>query len=158
MSIFHAFGAVVGAAHSAIAGLASLGLPVALAIRKRDGGGTRYGSLTPSWTGTSWNGHCVLVLPDSERFVDATVARTLQTAKGVSQVTRVGGVAREINIIVDPDRLAAHGLPAAQVNNALRGVQLDVHAARAHYANNPDKPARNWGAVQLGLKNTDYFL
>lgn len=48
-------------------------LPVDLAIRNTDGGGTRYGSLTPSWTGTSWNGHCVLVLPDSERFVDATV-------------------------------------------------------------------------------------
>jgi 3-hydroxy-9,10-secoandrosta-1,3,5(10)-triene-9,17-dione monooxygenase len=35
---------------------------------------------------------------------------------------------------------------------------LDVHAARAHYANNPDKPGRNWGSVQLGLKNTDYFV
>jgi YidC/Oxa1 family membrane protein insertase len=32
MSIFQVFGAVVGAAHSAIEGLASLGLPVALAI------------------------------------------------------------------------------------------------------------------------------
>ncbi|MEV5880609.1 hypothetical protein AB0L75_41850 [Streptomyces sp. NPDC052101] len=48
-------------------------LPVDLAVQGEDGGGTRYGSLTPSWTGTSWNGHCVLVLPDSERFVDATV-------------------------------------------------------------------------------------
>jgi len=63
-------------------------------------------------------------------FVDDTVARTLQTAKGVSQVTRVGGVAREINIIVDPDRLASHGLTAAQVNNALRGVQLDAPGGR----------------------------
>jgi 3-hydroxy-9,10-secoandrosta-1,3,5(10)-triene-9,17-dione monooxygenase len=35
---------------------------------------------------------------------------------------------------------------------------LDVHAARAHYANNPDKPGRNYGAVQLGLPNQDYFL
>ncbi|MGW0828324.1 hypothetical protein [Streptomyces sp. NPDC002845] len=48
-------------------------LPVDLAIQNQDGGGMRYGSLTPSWTGTSWNGHCVLVLPDSGRFVDATV-------------------------------------------------------------------------------------
>ncbi|MGA5183036.1 hypothetical protein ACPCBF_25180 [Streptomyces pseudogriseolus] len=48
-------------------------LPVDLAVQHEDGGGTRYGSLTPSWTGTSWNGHCVLVLPDSQRFVDATV-------------------------------------------------------------------------------------
>ena len=35
---------------------------------------------------------------------------------------------------------------------------LDAHAARAHYANNPDKPARNYGGVLLGLKNQDYFL
>ncbi|MCX4500889.1 hypothetical protein OOK58_59305, partial [Streptomyces sp. NBC_01728] len=48
-------------------------LAVDLAVQDKGGGGTRYGSLTPSWTGTSWNGHCVLVLPDSERFVDATV-------------------------------------------------------------------------------------
>jgi 3-hydroxy-9,10-secoandrosta-1,3,5(10)-triene-9,17-dione monooxygenase len=35
---------------------------------------------------------------------------------------------------------------------------LDVHAARAHYANNPDKPGRNFGGVQLSLKNQDFFL
>jgi 3-hydroxy-9,10-secoandrosta-1,3,5(10)-triene-9,17-dione monooxygenase len=35
---------------------------------------------------------------------------------------------------------------------------LDVHAARAHYANNPDKPGRNLGGVMLGQKNQDYFL
>lgn len=35
---------------------------------------------------------------------------------------------------------------------------LDVHAARAHYANNPEKPGRNHGGVQLGLKNVDFFI
>lgn len=35
---------------------------------------------------------------------------------------------------------------------------LDVHAARAHYANNPEKPARNFGAVQLDMKNQDFFI
>jgi 3-hydroxy-9,10-secoandrosta-1,3,5(10)-triene-9,17-dione monooxygenase len=35
---------------------------------------------------------------------------------------------------------------------------LDCMAAGAHYANNPSKPARNWGGVQLGLKNVDYFI
>ncbi|GAA2767599.1 hypothetical protein GCM10010103_66410 [Streptomyces paradoxus] len=38
-------------------------LPVDLAVHHKDGGGTLYGSLTPSWTGASWNGQCVLVLP-----------------------------------------------------------------------------------------------
>ncbi len=63
-------------------------------------------------------------------FVDDTVSRRLQTAKGVAQVTRVGGVSREINVIVDPDRLAARGLTATQVNNALRGFQVDAPGGR----------------------------
>ena len=35
---------------------------------------------------------------------------------------------------------------------------LDAHAARAHYANNPDKPGRNFGGVQLKMRNQDYFI
>jgi 3-hydroxy-9,10-secoandrosta-1,3,5(10)-triene-9,17-dione monooxygenase len=35
---------------------------------------------------------------------------------------------------------------------------LDVHGARAHYANNPDKPGRNFGGVLLAGKNQDYFI
>jgi 3-hydroxy-9,10-secoandrosta-1,3,5(10)-triene-9,17-dione monooxygenase len=35
---------------------------------------------------------------------------------------------------------------------------LDIHAARGHYANNPEKPARNSGGVLLSLKNTDFFI
>lgn len=34
----------------------------------------------------------------------------------------------------------------------------DIHAARAHYANNPDKPGRNLGRVMLGQKTQDYFI
>ncbi|MDB5424853.1 MAG: AcrB/AcrD/AcrF family protein, partial [Phenylobacterium sp.] len=63
-------------------------------------------------------------------FVDDTVARTLQAAKGVAQVARVGGVSREINVLVDPERLAARGLTAAQVSNALRGFDLDAPGGR----------------------------
>lgn len=34
----------------------------------------------------------------------------------------------------------------------------DIHAARGHYANNPEKPGRNLGRVLLGQRNTDYFI
>ncbi|MDH2393982.1 hypothetical protein QCN29_35585 [Streptomyces sp. HNM0663] len=67
-------------------------LPVDLAIRNRHGEGVRYGSLTPSWTGTSWNGHCVLVLPDSGRFVDATVEQFDEVRK-IGMGPMVGKVA-----------------------------------------------------------------
>ncbi|MBI2382545.1 MAG: flavin-dependent monooxygenase [Gammaproteobacteria bacterium] len=35
---------------------------------------------------------------------------------------------------------------------------LDIHAARAHYANNPDIFGRNYGGVLLGRDNTDFFI
>ncbi len=65
-------------------------------------------------------------------FIDDTVSRTLQAATGVSQVTRVGGVSREINVVVSPDRLAARGLTATQVNNALRGFVTDSPGGRVN--------------------------
>jgi 3-hydroxy-9,10-secoandrosta-1,3,5(10)-triene-9,17-dione monooxygenase len=52
----------------------------------------------------------------------------------------------------------ASGGRAIFLDHPLLRFFLDVHAARAHYANNPDKPARNWGSVQLGLKNSDFFV
>src|SRR4029434_3592239 len=58
-------------------------------------------------------------------FIEDTVTRALQTAPGVAQVRRVGGVDREINVLVDPDRLSAHGLTADSVNQALAVASLD---------------------------------
>ena len=52
----------------------------------------------------------------------------------------------------------ARGGRAIFLDSPILRFFLDVHAARAHYANNPDKPARNFGGVQLALKNTDYFI
>jgi len=63
-------------------------------------------------------------------FVDDTLARALQGEKGVAQVARVGGVTREINVILDPDKMNARGLTAAQVNNALRAADLDSPGGR----------------------------
>jgi 3-hydroxy-9,10-secoandrosta-1,3,5(10)-triene-9,17-dione monooxygenase len=52
----------------------------------------------------------------------------------------------------------ASGGRAIFLNSPLLRFFLDVHAARAHYANNPDKPGRNLGGVLLDLKNQDFFL
>ncbi|MFL5298112.1 MAG: efflux RND transporter permease subunit [Phenylobacterium sp.] len=65
-------------------------------------------------------------------FIDDTLSRELQGGKGVARVTRVGGVSREINVVISPDRLAARGLTAAQVNNALRGFQTDAPGGRVN--------------------------
>jgi len=65
-------------------------------------------------------------------FVDNDVARTLQAQPGVSQVVRVGGLTREINITLDPQRLAAFGVTAAQVNAALSATNLNDTGGRAN--------------------------
>ncbi|MBQ1541919.1 MAG: efflux RND transporter permease subunit [Caulobacteraceae bacterium] len=67
---------------------------------------------------------------DLSWFIDDTVTRALQGQKGVAQVARVGGVNREVNIIIDPDRMAAVGLTAPQLNNALAGFSIDAPGGR----------------------------
>ncbi|MEU6810345.1 hypothetical protein ABZ920_15395 [Streptomyces sp. NPDC046831] len=65
-------------------------LAVDLAVQHKDGGGTRYGSLAPR------NGHCVLVLPDAERFVDATVEQ-FDEAREIGMSPMVSKVALSID-------------------------------------------------------------
>jgi HAE1 family hydrophobic/amphiphilic exporter-1 len=69
-------------------------------------------------------------VPDLSWFIDNTISRTLQAEPGVSKIDRLGGVDREINVIVDPNRLAAQGLTAAQVNDALMAANVDVPGGR----------------------------
>ena len=42
--------------------------------------------------------------------------------------------------------------------NALNRHFQDVHAIRQHHANGMEKPSENFGAVQFGKKNTDFFI
>ncbi|HWF00044.1 MAG TPA: efflux RND transporter permease subunit [Caulobacteraceae bacterium] len=63
-------------------------------------------------------------------FIDDTVARDLQAQDGVSQITRLGGLDREINVLIDPDRLAAQGLTASQVQDALTQADVDIPGGR----------------------------
>jgi len=67
---------------------------------------------------------------DLSWFVDDTISRSLQGEKGVAQVSRVGGVDREINVIVDPDRMAAQGLTANALNTALSAFNTDIPGGR----------------------------
>ena len=83
---------------------------------------------------------------DLSWFIDDTVSRGLQAAKGVSQVTRVGGVNREINVIIDSDKLAARGLTAASVNSALRSFNLDAAGGRVQVGGR-EQTLRILGAV-----------
>lgn len=65
-------------------------------------------------------------------FIDNDVSRALQAQKGVAQVSRVGGADREINVILDPQRMAALDVTAAQVNAALASVSDDAPGGLAN--------------------------
>ena len=65
-------------------------------------------------------------------FIDNDVSRALQAQKGVAQVSRVGGADREINVILDPQRMAALDVTAAQVNAALASFNDDEPGGRAN--------------------------
>ncbi len=68
---------------------------------------------------------------DLSWLIDDTISRTLQAEKGVAQVARVGGSDREINVIIDPDKMAAFGVTAPQINDALRQYNTDEPGGRA---------------------------
>lgn len=64
-------------------------------------------------------------------FIDDRVARDLQAVRGVGQVSRVGGVNREINVTLDPVRMNAVGVTAAEVNTALQRAYRNYGGGRA---------------------------
>ncbi len=67
---------------------------------------------------------------DLSWLVEDKIARTLQGVKGVGGVERVGGVAREVRVVLQPDRLLSLGITAADVNRQLRLTSADM-AGRA---------------------------
>ena len=95
--------------------------------------------LPPTITAVTLGGDAVLIYAvnsakmDEEAlswFVDDTVAKAVLAVKGVSRFDRVGGVKREARVQVDPIRLAALGINAADVSRALRMVEQQSSGGR----------------------------
>ncbi|MBB4351719.1 multidrug efflux pump subunit AcrB [Rhizobium cellulosilyticum] len=59
-------------------------------------------------------------------FIDNDMTKALLTVKGVGQVSRMGGIDREIHIDLRPETMASLGLTAATVSSQLRTVQADT--------------------------------
>jgi len=59
-------------------------------------------------------------------FVDDTVAKRLLKIPGMAEVQRIGGVDRQIEVILDPARMQSFGVTASQINAALRQGNLDA--------------------------------
>jgi HAE1 family hydrophobic/amphiphilic exporter-1 len=63
---------------------------------------------------------------DLTLIADKQIKQKLETAKGVGEITIVGGAKREIHIMVDPDRLRAYNLTITDVFNALHNQNLEL--------------------------------
>jgi hypothetical protein len=130
-------------------------LSVDLAVQHKDGGGTRYGSLTPTWTGTSWNGHCVLVLPDSERLVDATVEQ-FEEVREIGMGPMVGKVA----LSIDGDGSLMQ--PGARVVLQRGDLQLTYTVAgpeaMASILEHPEAVAHTEGHLRTGVNVASYAV
>src|SRR5580658_7994152 len=64
-------------------------------------------------------------------FVDDTISKRLLAISGVAQVSRSGGVSREIRVDLDPARMESYGITAGEVNQQLRLVNIDAAGGRA---------------------------
>ena len=64
-------------------------------------------------------------------LVDRDISRSLLSVSGVAQVNRIGGVAPEIRIDLDPNQLDALGITASQVNDQIRALNVNLPSGRA---------------------------
>jgi multidrug efflux pump subunit AcrB len=67
---------------------------------------------------------------DLSWYVDNDVAKKVLGVKGVSQLTRDGGVDREIRIELDPAKLAAQGVTAGDISQQLRNFNVNMPGGR----------------------------
>ena len=64
-------------------------------------------------------------------FVDNNVTKAILAVRGVGTVARVGGVAREVRVELDPARLLALNATAADISRQLRAVQQEASGGRS---------------------------
>src|SRR5450830_269427 len=67
---------------------------------------------------------------DLSWFVDNDINKALLSAKGVGAVNRVGGVEREMHVILDPALMAGLGVTVNSVSSQIKAVQTDASGGR----------------------------
>ena len=89
--------------------------------------------LGPDATGVGWVYQYALVdregrhsLADLRSFQDWSLRYALQAVPGVAEVASIGGYQKQYQVTVDPNRLAAYGLPIGAVVEAVRRSNDEV--------------------------------
>lgn len=63
-------------------------------------------------------------------FVDDTLGKAMLGISGVGEFVRLGGVQREVQVMVDPTRLASLDVTTTDISRALRSVQQEASGGR----------------------------
>ena len=89
--------------------------------------------LGPDATGVGWVYSYALVdrrgqhdLAQLRSLQDWFLKFELQTVPGVAEVATVGGMVRQYQIIADPEKLRAYGIPLARLSEAIRNANQEV--------------------------------
>jgi Cu(I)/Ag(I) efflux system membrane protein CusA/SilA len=89
--------------------------------------------LGPDATGVGWVYNYALVdrtgghdLAELRSLQDWFLKYELQTVPGVSEVATVGGMVRQYQVVVDPEKLRAFGITLARVSAAIRAANREV--------------------------------
>ena len=89
--------------------------------------------LGPDATGVGWVYNYALVdrtgrhdLAELRSLQDWFLKYELQTVPGVSEVATVGGMVRQYQVVVDPEKLRAFGITLAKVSAAIRAANREV--------------------------------
>ncbi len=88
-------------------------------------------ALGPDASGVGWVYEYVVLgaqrtLAELRSIQDWIVRYDLVTAKGVSEVASVGGFEKQYQVVVDPQKLQAYGIPLDRVSDAIRASNRDV--------------------------------
>lgn len=90
-------------------------------------------SIGPDATGVGWIFQYSLVdrtgnldLAELRSLQDFFLKYELQSLAGVSEVASVGGFRKQYQVVVDPVKLSAYGIPIHHISNALRRSNQDV--------------------------------
>ncbi|MEN8174515.1 MAG: efflux RND transporter permease subunit [Pseudomonadota bacterium] len=89
--------------------------------------------LGPDATGVGWVYNYALVdrtgrhdLAQLRSLQDWFLKFELQTVPGVSEVATVGGMVRQYQVVVNPEKLRAYGIPLARLSAAIRNANQEV--------------------------------
>jgi Cu(I)/Ag(I) efflux system membrane protein CusA/SilA len=87
--------------------------------------------LGPDATGVGWVYQYAVVakemtLAELRSIQDWTIRYGLAKAEGVAEVASVGGFVKQYNVVVDPNRLRALGIPLSKLRDAIRSSNTDV--------------------------------